>query len=138
MIDQPTLVSLKKGDPVNHYLLVNKSEIRLTKTGKEYLFLELSDKSTSLISYVWDNFESIYKVVRAGTIVKVSGTIDDFQGTSQIRIQSFRDLNESDNVSVTDFQPKSPRNLKEMQNELFDRIESIQNSYLKSLMKIIF
>ena len=45
MLNQSELSSLSKGDPIDHFLLVKKCESRLTKAGKEYLSLELGDKS---------------------------------------------------------------------------------------------
>ncbi|GAB4288028.1 MAG: HD domain-containing protein [Ignavibacteriaceae bacterium] len=138
MLNQSALSSLNKGDPVDHFLLVGKAEIRLTRNQKEYLFLELSDKSTSLIAYMWDSFESVYQKIRTGAIVKVTGSMDDFQGTLQIRISSLRAANESDNVDITDFQSKSKHDPDKMQTELFDRIEKLSNPHLKTLMKNIF
>lgn len=53
MIKQSELISLSKGDHIDHFLLVKKSEVRLTKAGKEFLSLELGDKSASAAANVW-------------------------------------------------------------------------------------
>ncbi len=138
MLDQKELISLNKGEPVNHFLLLKKCEIRTTKTNKQYLYLELGDKTLSLNANLWDNFEGFYNRVIAGDIVKVSGSIDEFQGVPQIRINSIGKAQERDNVSPVDFLPVSKRDPEIMKKELLDRIEKISSSYLKTLMKQIF
>ena len=55
MLNQSELSSLSKGEPVDHFLLVKKYEIRLTKNGKEFLSLELGDKSISSAANLWED-----------------------------------------------------------------------------------
>ncbi len=138
MVDQSELIKLKKGDTVNHFLLLKKSELKLTKQGKQYLNLELGDKSITLSANMWDNFLEIYSDLNTGDMVKVSGTIDEYQGTSQIKITSLRRSVSGDHVSPSDFLARSKRNLVEMRNELFSRIAKINNQYLKTLMEQVF
>lgn len=138
MLNQKNISSLAKDDAVEHFLLVKKCECRTSKQNKNYLSLELCDKSSTIISYLWENFEGIRKLVKPGNIVFIKGKVDEYQGTTQIKIQSVRLAEESENISVKDFLPKSKRNFDEMKNEFYNRIEKINDSDLKSLMKLIF
>ncbi len=138
MLDQKELNKIEKGETVDHYLLVRKCEIRLTKTNKQYMLLELGDKSFTLNANVWENFEGISKKISAGSIVKVSGTLDEYQGVPQIRIAAIRTLKDSENISPLDFLPVSKRNPDVMRKEFTDRIEKISNPFLKTLVKRIF
>ncbi len=138
MIKQPDLSALIKNDPVDHFLLIKKIETKLTKQNKSYLYLELGDKTLSLSSNMWDNFEEIFPILNAGDVVKVSGFIEDYQGTRQIKIGAIRKAEISDNVSSLDFLPKSKRGLDEMISEFSKRIDQIKNKFLKRLLKNIF
>ncbi len=138
MLNQSELSNLNKGEAVDHFLMVRKCEIRLTKNNKEYLSLDLGDKSQTLSANVWDNFDSIYNSVKVGDVVKVKGSIDDFQGTPQIRVAEIRKLKEDENVLPSDFMAKSKRDFDEMKNEFWTRVEKISNTYLKTLLKAIF
>ncbi len=135
MLDQKELAQLKVGDEVNHFLLLNKLEIKTTRTNKEYLNLELRDKSMIVSAKMWDNFEAIKNSAAEGTILKVSGNLEEFNNQLQIKIKSVRRANENDNVTHEDFLPKSKRNLDEMVLELKDRIAKISNEYLVQLLK---
>jgi 3'-5' exoribonuclease len=138
MLNQSELSSLKKGDAVDHYLLLKRCEIRLTKNGKEFLSVDLGDKSTTLSANIWENFREIYERAKPGDVIKVSGSIDDYQGALQIKISSLRPLNTKEKISPRDFLPHSKRNLAEMQREFRDRIDKISNEHLHTLLKNIF
>ena len=138
MLNQKDLSALSKGDIVDHYLLIKKLEVRLTRQNKQYLNMELGDKSETLNANVFDNFEDIYNSFKNGEVVKVNGIIDDYQGTKQIRINFLNAVNPSDNISISDFLPKSTKDLTEMKKEFVKRIDTLSDYYLKTLMKTVF
>jgi 3'-5' exoribonuclease len=138
MINQKELNLLEKGEKIEHFLLLKKCEIRLTKANKQYLLVELGDKSLTLSANIWENFELFYKSVIPGDVVKVSGNIDEYQGTPQIKVFSISKAPASSGVSPEDFLPRSRRDFNEMKKEFFSRMEKISNAYLKQLMKQIF
>lgn len=137
MLNQKELKQLATGDAVNHYLVVNKLEIKTTRTNKEYLSLELRDASMNLPAKVWDNFDGIKKELKEGGIVKVSGLMEEFSGAPQIKINSINIAPPGDSVSSDDFMPKSKRDIAVMANELYERIDKIKNGKLKQLLKKI-
>ena len=141
MLNQSDLIELKKGDPVDHFLMIKKLEIRSTKTGKDFISLELGDKSASINANIWNDtsgFKKISKDAKTGDIVKVSGTLDEFQGAPQIRVNSIEIADDSTEVLPRDFLAKSVRDPEVMEKELFERIDQISNTYLKDLLQNIF
>jgi len=141
MLNQTELSSIRKGEQIEHFLLVKKCEVRLTKNGKEYLSLELGDKSISCPSNLWDDvsgFKSIKNSLTAGDVVKINGVMDEYQGNPQIKIDLLRLAKQSDDVTPKDFLPKSLRDLKVMKKEFTTRMDKIVNPHLNNLMKKIF
>ena len=137
MLDQKELNDLTFGDEFTMFLIVTKSEVKTSVTGKQFLNLELRDKSLALPSKVWDNAEDYSKKLKEGTVVKVTGLIEDFKGAMQIKIGKISPAKESDDVKPEDFLPKSQRPLSEMFNELDQVIVSIKNPFLNQLIKVI-
>ncbi|GBD91843.1 3'-5' exoribonuclease YhaM [bacterium BMS3Abin04] len=137
MTEQKELNELKTGDEINHFLLLNKIELKTTRNNKEYLSLELRDKSMVIPAKMWDDFNSLANSAKEGSIVKIKGTLEEFNNQPQIRITKIRLSQDSDNVSHEDFLPKSSRPLNDMVTELKNRIEVIQNEHLKSLLNQI-
>jgi 3'-5' exoribonuclease len=137
MFNQTDLITLQKGDLISHYLLLKKSEIKTTKTNKQYLYLEFSDKSMSLSANVWENFSN-YMQLKPGDVVKVTGSMDDYLGAPQIKIISIKLVEPGDNISAADFLARSKRDFDEMKNELITRIQKIRNPKLKLLIDQFF
>jgi 3'-5' exoribonuclease len=138
MINQKELHLIERGEKIDLFLLVRKCEIKLTKANKQFLFLELGDKSLTLNANIWENFESFYKSIIPGDVVKIIGSMDEYQGTPQIKVVSISKPKPSSGVSPEDFLPISKRDLNEMGKEFFSRIEKITSAYLKQLMNQIF
>ena len=138
MLNQTDLALLTKGDAVDHFLLIRKFEIRLTKQNKQYLNMELGDRTVTLNANVFDNFDKISTSFKSGDIVRAKGTIEDYQGTKQIRISSIDAVDNTVDISVNDLLPKSLKDPDEMKREFLGRIELLSDYYLKTLMKKIF
>ena len=138
MLNQKELSALSRGDSVDHFLIVRKLEPRITKTNRQYLAMDLGDKSFTLNANVWENFETVSNSIKSGDVIKVSGTIEEYQGNLQIKISSIRTLNPDENLSSSEFLPKSKKDSACMKNNFLERIENISSPYLKSLMKLIF
>lgn len=138
MLNQKELNNLNRGDSIDHFLIVRKCELRMSKANKQYLALELADKSLSVNSNMFDSFEEIYTKVKVGNIVKVKGIIEDYQGAPQLKVKTIRPAKFSDNVSVMDFLAKSKRDLGEMKKEFYNRVEKITNPQLRTLINNIF
>lgn len=138
MLNQTDLIMVQKGDLINHYLLLKKCEIKLTKSNKQYLSLELADKTRSLTANIWENFSKMFTEIKTGDIVKVTGSMDDYLGVPQIKIISIKTADPADKISPADFLARSKRNVEEMKNELIARIQKINDSKLMMLMDLFF
>jgi 3'-5' exoribonuclease len=138
LIKQPELNTLSKNDKIDHFLLIKRIDLRSTRSGSDFLSTELGDKTASLNANIWEGFTELAARGKAGDVVKVSGTVEEYQGSLQIRVTSIRFAKESDDVSPRDFLPESKRDLDEMKNEFNQRIKRVSNKYLKKLLILIF
>lgn len=138
MIIKKPLLESPKGTSFTEFLLVKKSEIRESKIGKEYLQMELYDSFSPITGFMWDGFETVKNQIHPGIVVKVQGSINEFQGNTNLKIDKLRVAVEKDNVSPSDFLPKSKIDLSLMQNQFTNRISKLKNHYLKTLINNIF
>ncbi len=138
MDKQIKLSKLKTTEKIKHYLLLVKLVVKTAKSGKQYLDLQLRDDSLSLNAKMWANFETFLLAAKEGSIVKVLGTIDEFNNQPQIKIDRIRNISAEDNVSIDDFLPKSVRPIEEMEKDLDDVRKSIKTEVLRELVNKIF
>ena len=138
MLDQKNLQDYKVGEEAKLYLLITKIEKKITRTNKEYLNLELRDKSSSIPAKMWGIDKEFYSNAAEGSLVKAVCIFDEFNGAPQLKIESIRLVDKSDNVAHEDFLPVSARNFGDMENELHNRIAGISDEYLIELLRQIF
>jgi 3'-5' exoribonuclease len=138
LIKQSELNTLSKNDKIDHFLLIRRMDLRNTRSGSDFLSLELGDKTASLNANVWEGFAEVAALGKVGEAVKVTGTIEEYQGANQIRVSSIRLSTEKDGVSPRDFLPVSRRNLDEMKKEFNQKLKSISDKHLKKLLPNIF
>jgi 3'-5' exoribonuclease len=100
--------------------------------------MDVGDKSLTLNANIFDNIEALADILKCGRVVKISGIIDEYQGMKQIKVAAVKPAAAEDNVNPDDFLPRSQRNIFEMQHEFLNRINSISDYYLNTLMKRIF
>ena len=135
---QTDLATLKKGDRVDHFLMIRRSELKQTKTNKPFVSLELGDKSVSLPANLWDNFNAILSELTVGAVVQVEGLIEEYQNSPQLKIENIKLPKPSENISAEFFLPRSKRNFDEMKHEFYESISEIENDYLKKLLNSLF
>jgi len=138
LINQLELNTLSKNDRIDHFLLIKRIDLRNTRSGSDFLSTELGDKTTSMNANVWEGFANVAAKGKVGDVVKVAGTLEEYQGALQIRVSSIRLAVKSDEVSSKDFLPQSKRDLQLMKDEFNKRISDISNKFLKKLLKQIF
>jgi 3'-5' exoribonuclease len=138
LLNQLALNTLSKNDQIDHFLVIRKIELRSTRAGKDFLSLDVGDKTASLNANIWDGFTEIAAGGKTGDVVKVLGAVEEYQGNLQIKVASIKLARPSDNVSPRDFLPESNRDFEEMKKEFDKKIKSITNNFLSKLLKQIF
>ena len=134
MLNQQNLTEYNLGDSTNLFLLLTKVEKKSARTGREYLDLELRDKTAVITAKMWDGFELFYRQAEEGRIVKISCQFDEFKGMPQLKITNIRIAKEGDNVTHSDFLPVSERDLGEMKSDFEETVSSITNENFKLLL----
>ncbi|MBI9071252.1 MAG: HD domain-containing protein [Melioribacteraceae bacterium] len=138
MIEQKKVNQLKPGDTVFHFLLKRKSELKITKSNRQFLDLELGDETGYIPAKVWEGFQNLKITDDSVKILKVAGTVDEYQGSPQVKVDKIRPALPEDNINVEDFLPKSKRSLELMLSELNERIDKISNPFINQLLSLIF
>lgn len=116
------------------FALITRSEKKVTAKGKDYLDLVLSDASGEISAKYWDYNESAQGQFPAETLVKVRGTISQYNGADQFRVERIRLAVESDGVNIADFVRSAAYDGEFMYNQLISRVEEFADADLKRLV----
>ena len=103
------------------------------KNGQKFLTLGLSDKSGKIQGYLWNNPEETASELKEGTLVKVRGISNMFNGSLIINVEQIRTANRSE-VDIEDFLEIVPGGIDLWLGKLTELIESVEDTDCRILM----
>ena len=115
------------------YCIIKSLEKKMNVKGVPYLDLVLCDKTGEINAKLWDYKEFIHGEYSAGELIKIRGTITQYNGADQLRIDKIRAVAESDNIDIGDFVPSAEYLGKLMLDKIYSYIESITDTQIKTL-----
>lgn len=127
----------KDGDRVFDIYFCKFKSSAVTKNGKSYDNVILQDKTGTLDAKIWDPNNAGIADFEAMDYIEVYGEVTSFNGALQVNVKRVRKCDESE-YDESEYMPVSRKNLDEMYAELIKIIESIENTYLKTLLRKIF
>ncbi len=127
----------RDGDRVFDIYLCKYKQSSVTKNGKQFDNVVLQDKTGTIDAKIWDPNSAGIGDFDAFDYIEVYGDLTVFQGTNQINVKRVRKCSEGE-YDTKNYLPVSKRDLAVMATELKDLIASIQNTYLKELLEMIF
>jgi len=122
---------------ITGFFLVHEKEIRNTAAGKAYLRMELGDRTGTVESRMWDQFEVFAKDVHRDDFVKVQGRVEIYRNKPQLVLQQFR-IAKPEEIDLADFLPHTPFDVEEMFKQLLAFGGEIKNPWLNKLVAAIF
>lgn len=135
------IVDMKEGDIIDDIFVIKSMEIKVGKTGKEYLDMLVSDRSGDIYVKKWDVTErdrSIIKSDYKGSIVKIIGDTTSFQNVNQIRAKTIDLVRNTEGIEKADLFKAAPENPINMYNYIIEQINSFKDEELKKLCLHIY
>ncbi|MCR5830754.1 MAG: HD domain-containing protein [Lachnospiraceae bacterium] len=125
--------TLSEGENINETYLVKAKKSDVTKTGKPYDKLILSDRTGSIDAMIWDPNSAGIEDFDVLDYICVNAVVNSFQGANQLNIKRVRKCGEGE-YDPSDYLPVSERNIEEMWSELKAYADGIGNQHLKKLL----
>ncbi len=131
------LNEFKVGETFMSFFLIRKVECKKAGNGNKYLDILLGDSSGEIVARLWDCTQEDEIQLISNILVKVKGSVVEWQGKKQVKIDKIRPVIEEDGVNIKEFIPVAPYDPEEMYAELFDYTVQIQNKKLRELVQLI-
>jgi 3'-5' exoribonuclease len=131
----PSIADLAKYDNqvITGFFAVSAKSVRSKKDGSLYFALILSDGTGQAEARMWETADA--GEFEAGDIVKVRGQVSRYQERFQISVERIRRAEPGEFV-LSDFLPRTERDVDELWAELNRYIESFTDPHLKSLLRL--
>ena len=123
---------------VDGFCLIKSIDIKTSSKGDTYLDMTLGDNDGEINAKLWRYSKEVHGEYEANQIIKVRGTISQYNGSDQLRVEKIRIALESDGVKIDDFVQSADYSGEQMYNELICIVDSFQDEDLKRLVKKIY
>ena len=118
---------------ITTFLLVHAKEIRSTKEGKQYLRMELGDRSGTIEARMWTKFELLVHDIARDDFVKVEGRVELYRDRPQLSLLQLRKARPEE-IELADFLPHTKEDVEKMYAQLLDYAKGIRNTWLQQLV----
>ncbi|MCM1182482.1 MAG: HD domain-containing protein [Roseburia sp.] len=127
----------KDGDRVFDVYFCKYKSAAVTKNGKSYDNVILQDKTGTLDAKIWDPNNSGIAEFEMFDYIEVYGEVTSFNGALQVNIKRVRKCEEGE-YDEREYMPVSKKDIDEMFAELLGLMDSVENTYLKTLLRKFF
>jgi len=128
---------IKERDQVATVFLVRDKITAMAKNGKPYMTLKLMDSTGEVEAKVWDRIDELSSQFAADDFIRVDAKASVYMGKMQLVVQRLEKVAE-ESVDIGDFLPVSSRSPAEMRNELDQLLDSLENPYIRDLLRSFF
>ena len=127
-----TVCQLQKDMRFEGFLLVRTAEKRKDSKGNDYVDLNLADRTGEINCKIW-SWDSREQVPASGSAVKIRGTVQEYNGRLQLRVEKWRAVQAEDPVDMQALVPCAPRKPEEMREGIRRTVASFQSEALRKL-----
>ena len=120
------------------FCLIKSAERKTSARGDAYLDMTLADKSGEINAKLWSYNPIVNGEYAANDLVKVRGTVSQYNGTDQFRVYQIRKVTPSDGVNIEDYVASADYSGKQMFGELMAIAESFSDKEISSLVTEIY
>ena len=113
------------------FLLVKSSDKRTGKNGSQYIDMNLADRTGEINCKQWDGNATAPK---PGSVVKVQGKVEEYNGRLQMRIERIRPATSEDPVDMKQLTQCAPETPEKMLGEIRGTVENFADEDLKKLV----
>ena len=130
--------SVDNNGRVEGYCLVKSVEQKTSSKGDTYLDFMLGDASGEINGKLWRYLPAEHGEYKSNDIIKVRGTISQYNGSDQLRIERIRVTGDGDNVNIDDLVRTTGYSSEQMYNELMGLVSEFKNQDLKKIVSEIY
>lgn len=135
-MEMKKISEIRKGDKVEGFYLIKSVDIKITNNSNtnKYLDFNLSDATGDINAKLWESNEEIESTLKQNALVKVRGTVNEWRGKLQLKIEMIRLAEEKDEVEICDFVAVAPYSPEKMYDDILNYLSKIENIDIQNIV----
>lgn len=131
------LAQLRVHDEVQGFYLLKAAYSKVNKNGKPFLSAVLEDASGSMDAKLWEYDNSAVSEQDAGRIVYVTGSVTEFMGALQLRINTLRLRSPEEPVDLTVLTPSAPIDIQKTLSRVWELVRSMEDDDYRNIASMM-
>ena len=115
------------------FWLIKTIDKKVNVKGAAYLDLMLCNKDGEIPAKLWDYNELVHGEYTPGEVIKVRGTVTQFNGNDQLRVDKIRHVDANDGIDISVFVPTAEYSGEMMLGEIMNIIANVEDGELQRL-----
>ncbi|WP_297518638.1 HD domain-containing protein [uncultured Clostridium sp.] len=125
----------EQGERVEGFYLIKSIVCKVANnSNKKYLDIILADKTGEIAGKVWEVNDQNEKLYKPNEIVMTRGTVTNWQGSLQLKVEKMRKSEASDNLVVDEYVKSAPMPSEEMLAEIEKYIDGMKDEDIQLLL----
>lgn len=121
-------------DQIEGFFLLQDAFAKTTMSGKPFLSMVLSDCTGMIDAQIWD-YTGPVTPKDTGAVVKIGGTVSEFEGALQITAERLRLTESNDQYNISDLVPTAPIDAEAVWQKLLETVDTIEDRDYRSICK---
>jgi 3'-5' exoribonuclease len=131
------VTDLHEGEGVKAVFMISERRILITRNGKPYAKVLLTDRTGDIQGILWDDARQQVSPLEPGDVVGVKGNMESFEGRLQMRIEKIVKLKD-DEVDMSTLMPTTLSDVPTLMEEIRGHIAGIGSHCLRAMVEKVF
>ena len=121
------------GQKVDEHFIIQHVQLKTNKRGDPYLTMKVADRTRNVTGNWWDRGEAMFRRLPNPGVVRVKGTIEEFNGNPQLKIDNILQLRDPSVIDYGELLPRTDKDVDEMFEELAGMLRGFESRTLRAL-----
>ncbi|MBU3190083.1 HD domain-containing protein [Clostridium bowmanii] len=127
---------IKKGDRIESFFVIKSVDSKVTNNSNtnKYLDFNLGDATGDINAKLWESNEELESKFKPNILVKIKGTVNEWRGKLQLKIEMIRLTEEADEVNICDYVAVAPYSPEKMYDDILNYLSKIKNTDIQNIV----
>lgn len=132
------ICELKKGEKVEGFYLLKDINVKLTNgSNNKFLDMTFIDKTGDINAKLWEYKNGYDELFKEHKIVFAKANVIEWKGKLQLKIDTMRLAEDSDDINIEDFVPTAPYDSKDMFEDVLRFKDKIKNEDIQNIVTAV-
>ena len=127
------LGDLAPGSRADAAFIIQNVQLKTNKRGEPYLTMQVRDRTRAVTGNWWDRGEQMFRRLPNPGVVRVKGTVEEFNGNPQLKIDNILQIRDSSQIDYSELLPSTEKDVAAVFAEVEAMLRDLKSPTLRGL-----